>query len=409
MTEKPAHVPHGQEFRAVLRDARNSVNASLNDLARDTYTSRGWINNVEAGRRWPSREWVLSAQAILRTESLLPAWEIENSQRDSDIRIKNAIKESEREAHFLLSIEPDTADIETINESVADLAVAYLANPAEPMFNQGIALRGELVRRVKSGAFHPRERLDLLTALGRVSGVLSYATLDLGQSTTAMLHAEVARKMGTLAGSSDLVAWAYGTESLIERFDQHYEHARDLLLSAGPYLGAGTSAIRVLCGLAQCSANLGDTRAAMEYIAQAKKARDIAGEDAVEGLFTFSPAKQEYYTASALMWLPDQAALKVAEESATRAIAIWEHEPVEQRSLDDEALTHVYLATSRIKLGEIEGAMAAVRPVLDLPNDRQISWIRKRVGELSNLITTDSRYKRSRTASAAVEELRTPS
>ncbi|AHH17257.1 hypothetical protein NONO_c24610 [Nocardia nova SH22a] len=256
------------------------------------------------------------------------------------------------------------------------------------------------------GAVHPNERADLYVGLGRVSGVLSYAALDLGQADTAMLHSEVSRKMGSLSGSRSLVAWAYGTESLIERFDQNYEHARDLLLSAQPYIGEGTSAVRILCGLAQCSANLGDSAAAMEYIGRAKIARDHADSDSVEGLFGFSPAKQEYYTASALMWLSNTAALKEAERSATNAIAIWEHEPVEQRSLDDEALAHVYLATSLIKLGEIDGAMEAVRPILNLPEERQISWIRKRIAQLSDLITRDSRYRHSRAASAAIEELR---
>lgn len=378
----------------------------MSDLARDTFTSRGWINNVEAGRRWPTRDWVLHAQAVLGSPELLPAWESEDHQRAEDLRIKNAIKESEREARLLLAIEPDMTDVDSINESVADLAVAYLANPPEPMFEQAIALRSELLRRLKAGAIHPSEKTDLYVGLGRVSGVLSYATLDLGQASTAMLHSEVARKMGTIAGSDDLVAWAYGTESLIERFDQHYEHARNLLLSAEPYAGKGSSPIRVLCGLAQCSANLGDAAAAMEYIKLAQKAREKAEDDALEGLFGFSPAKQEYYTASALMWLSDEQALREAERSATNAIAIWEHEPVEQRSLDDESLAHVYLATARIKLGEIDGAMEAVRPVLNLPEERQISWIRKRVGQLSDIITRDSRYRYSHTAAAAIDELR---
>jgi transcriptional regulator with XRE-family HTH domain len=311
MTDTPSRNPNDPKtFRQILREARQHRNVSLSDLARDTFTSRGWINNVEAGRRWPAEDWVLRAQATLGTTDLLPTWEREDHQRSEDLRIKNAIKESEREARFLLAIEPDTTDIDFINESVADLAVAYLANPAEPMFEQAVALRSELVRRLKAGAIHPNEKADLYVGLGRVSGILSYATLDLGQSRTAMLHSEVSRKMGSIAGSPDLVAWAYGTESLIERFDQHYEHARDLLLSAGPYVGTGTTPIRILCGLAQCSANLGDASSAMEYIKMAKTAREHADADPIEGLFGFSPAKQEYYSASALMWLSNPDALR---------------------------------------------------------------------------------------------------
>lgn len=47
----------------------------------------------------------------------------------------------------------------------------------------------------------------------------------------------------------------------------------------------------------------------------------------------------------------------------------------EQRSLDDESLAHVYLATARLKVGEIEGAMESVRPIMELPEERQISLL----------------------------------
>jgi len=71
--------------------------------------------------------------------------------------------------------------------------------------------------------------------------------------------------------------------------------------------------------------------------------------------------------------------LALRRAAPSTPIDIWQYEPVEQRSLDDEALAHVYLATARLKPGEVEGAMDAVRPIIDLPEDRQISWIRKRM------------------------------
>jgi len=85
-------------------------------------------------------------------------------------------------------------------------------------------------------------------------------------------------------------------------------------------------------------------------------------------------------------------------------IDIWQYEPVEQRSLDDEALAHVYLATARLKPGEVEGAMDAVRPIIDLPEDRQISWIRKRMRGLTEILARD-RFGSSLAARNAREEL----
>jgi hypothetical protein len=295
--------------------------------------------------------------------------------------------------------------LDDLNESVVELAIAYLASPAKPMLEQGVALRQELMRRLKEGATRPEEISDIYVALGRVSGVLSYAALDLGDSKAAMLHGETAWKMGDIARDSELRAWARGTQSLISRFDKNYGRARLFIEDGLKYAGQGTSEIRLLCGAAQCAANLGDSSGAMANIENARRSRERAGRDSLEGLFGFSPAKQAYYSASSLMWLSDRPALELSSESATTAIKIWEHEPREQRSLDDEALAHVYLATARLKLGEIDGAMEAVRPIIELPRERQISWIRKRVGDLANVLD-DDRFHGSHRADDARDELR---
>jgi hypothetical protein len=105
------------------------------------------------------------------------------------------------------------------------------------------------------------------------------------------------------------------------------------------------------------------------------------------------------------MWLHDATALQRAERDSEEAIALWRYEDEQFRSLDDEALAHVYLATARLKLGEIEGAMHAVRPIIELPPERQISWIRRRVSELAELLDTP-RFAKSRIAAEAHDEIR---
>jgi hypothetical protein len=211
--------------------------------------------------------------------------------------------------------------------------------------------------------------------------------------------------MADFAGDNELRAWVRGTQSLVARFEKRYELAEAFVEDGLKFAGSGTSEIRILCGAAQCAANLGDGESALTYIEQARRAPENAGHDSLEGLFGFSPAKQSYYSASSLMWLPGKPALQVAEASALDAIAAWEHEPVEQRSLDDEALAHVYLATARLKLGEIEGAMESVRPIMELPEERQISWIRKRIADLADVLD-DDKFHGSTPATDARDELR---
>ena len=195
-----------------------------------------------------------------------------------------------------------------------------------------------------------------------------------------------------------------GTESLIARFQKNYAEAASIIEDGMKYAGPGTSIVRLLCGAAQCAANLGNSVGTQHFLDAALEARDQAQPDTVNGLFTFSYAKQLYYAGSSLMWLRDAPALRRAVRDSEEAITLWEHEGEQFRSLDDEALAHVYIATARLKLGEIEGAMEVVRPILTLPPERQISWIRRRIAELA-VHLKDERFANSRAAACARDEL----
>ncbi|QNE21642.1 helix-turn-helix domain-containing protein [Kribbella qitaiheensis] len=396
----------GVDLGKALASARAEANFSLADLSAATFTSRGWINNVEAGRRWPQRDWIELADRELKTDGeLLSVWELAKSKRDREAAVKGLLQKSERESRLLAAAQPDNSDLDTMNEAVADLAVAYLSNPPEPMLKQAASLREELTRRVTVGGFRPSEISDLYLALSRVSGVLAYAALDLGNTKIAFTHSAAAWNMADLAGDNELRAWTRGTQSLIARFDKDYELGRKFVDDGMRYQGPGTSEVRLLCGAAQCAANLGDSHTAMTLLAEADRARERSTSDSIQGLFGFSHAKQAYYSASSLMWLPDREALQIAASSAVLAIETWAHEPPEHRSLDDEALAQVYLATARLKLGEVEGAMDVVRTVLHLPEERRISWIVNRISDLSDLLGGD-RFKNSLLAQDARDELR---
>ncbi|MCA1703384.1 MAG: helix-turn-helix transcriptional regulator [Actinobacteria bacterium] len=208
-------------FGTVLASARRQRGMSLADLAGATYVSRGWINNVEAGRRWPAREWVERVERILQSSGrLLLEWEQGERARAVEDESRELLKQSERESELLLAAQPDAVELDRLDESVADLAAAYLANPARPMLEQGMALRRELSRRLKLGAVRPNELSDLYIALGPVCGILAYAAVDLGDSGAARVHGEAAWRMADITGDNELRAWSRGTQSLIYRFEK---------------------------------------------------------------------------------------------------------------------------------------------------------------------------------------------
>ena len=154
------------------------------------------------------------------------------------------------------------------------------------------------------------------------------------------------------------------------------------------YADGGTARVRLLCGVAQSAANLGDSSEARRALADAESARDLVHDaDRVGGLFTFSEAKQAYYSGSALIWLDERQDAEEALAEAERAIRLWETSGPEDRSLDDEALAHVYAATANLQLRELEAAASALEPILGLPEDRRISWIRKRLDRVAGILS----------------------
>jgi len=273
------------------------------------------------------------------------------------------------------------------------------------MLQSAVELRSEVIRRLRQHHYRPHELADIYVILGRIQGVLAYAALDLGDADGAMVHAAVAWTCAERASDNELRAWVRGTQSLIARFSADYNTALSYVLDGLSRPAPGTGRLRLLCGLAQCRANLGDSKGANAALDQAQREREeLDSADSVQGLFTFSEAKQHYYAGSSLIWLPGAADAERAVREAKRAIEMWENETPEARSLDDEALAHVYQATAHLQLGELDATYTALRPVLELPKERQISWIKKRMTRIASMLNAE-RYRGSSLAKELREEI----
>lgn len=302
----------------------------------------------------------------------------------------------------------DAIHSDDFSAAAARLAEQYLSTPPAPMLAAASQLQSKLIQLLEQHSCPAKDERELRKALGHTAGVLAYASLDLGRPEIADRHAELAFRMGAESEVPELQAWARGTQSLIARFQKDYHRAYTLINDGMRYANHrnGTAGIRLLAGGAQCRANLGDAPGALQLLAEAEKARaEHKPQDEVHGLFEFSEAKARYYGGSALMWLSDKAALGRAANDSRTAIAMWQDETGDRRSLDDEALAHVYAATAHARLGDLDSAVAAVQPILGLPPERRISWLVKRVDELATHLSRN-KYAGSALAAAVVDDLR---
>lgn len=393
------------EFAAELTGRRTAAGVSPAALAASAHVHRSYLHRVENGQRWPAEPVARLIDDALRAHgALLSVWHAADTARRGAAENARAVAASVRESYTLdalLDVAPLGEAVTTAERAAAALALDYLHTPPSPMLAAALdtrcAIVGELQRAPSTG-----QRRDLVRAAGYLSGVLAYAALDLGDPHAAARHAATAWRCAETTGDVELRAWVRGTQSLIARFTKDYRTALALARAGLDDSGPGTGAARLLAGVAQSAANLGDRADAHRALDAAENAAENARPDALPGLFTFSRAKLAYYGGSALMWLDDPGDLRRAAESANRGIALWQAGEPDDRSLDDEALAHVYAATAHVRLGELDAAAAMLVPVLDLPAERRISWLRHRLAEVSALLAAP-RFTGSTTAG----ELRT--
>lgn len=393
-------------FPEMLRERRIAARMSLAELAQEVRYDRTSLHHFETGRR-PTPLCVAEAadEATGSDGALVAQWHREDAERREAAavhRTRAAALAMSRDLSALADL-----DIADLSDGVSATAVDYLASPPGPMMERAHMLRGEAFERLRSGHHRAADRSDLYVAAGRLSGVLAYALLDMGDAIEALEHASAAGQCAQYAGDAELAAWVAGTKSLIARFQGDYGHALEYVRDGYQWVGSGhgTGEARLRCGEAQCLANLGDSRAANKALDAAELAREhIRRDDSLGGLFGFTRAKQSYYAGSSLIWLEGGHDAERAAREATDAIGMWQTGPEDERSLDDERLAHVYLATARVQLDDVEGAADALEPVLSLPVEDQISWIVKRMDRVAGMLSAP-RYSGNQTASETVDSI----
>jgi transcriptional regulator with XRE-family HTH domain len=365
-------------FGQRLRSMRVARGLTLRGLARLAHIDSGHLSRVEAGARPVTNEIAAALDRALEADGALAGPLEDTASRTAD----QAARESQRLA-AILSAEPAAEVVVDLAQETRAIAVDYLSGSPDTMLARAADSRREALATLRSSRIvRPADVADVTLYAGHLSGVLAYAALDLAKPVAAMTHADAAWWAADAAGSDQLRAWVRGTQSLIARFRGEFPRALAYAEDGLSYAHRGTSRARLLCGVAQCHANLGDAAAAREALDRAG-GQVVGNGDEMPGLFTFVAAKRAYYGASARIWLPGDDDARRALDEADVALSTWQSGAPTERSNGDEALAHVYAAVAALRLGELELAIDKLEPILVLPQERRISWIRKRLTDVA--------------------------
>ncbi|MDQ1290166.1 MAG: hypothetical protein QG622_3732 [Actinomycetota bacterium] len=128
----------------------------------------------------------------------------------------------------------------------------------------------------------------------------------------------------------------------------------------------------------------------------------MTAPDDPAGLFSFTEARQLYYSATARVWLGDD--YRRAADDAACAVDLYLSDPPAERRLGELSLARLDLAAAHLGLADLDGACDQLREVMASSSRRRTFAIGRRLRYLAALLTT-SAYAGSRLALEVREEI----
>lgn len=267
--------------------------------------------------------------------------------------------------------------MEQVYDDVRHVATAYPQRPLPELLGQLVETQDVIFALLE--ARQRPEHLRQLYFLGGVTGgLLAKASHDLGNPHAALTQARTAFLCADNADHHGLRAWIRGLQALVSYWAGNpHDSVRYAQLGAGyAAQSENTTSIWLPVSEARAWAALGNTKATRTAIQKAEAAWDTVRQDDLDelgGICTFTKARQLYYSADALAWLPELA--DDAQAYSERALAEYTDESSPAWAFGDAAGSHAAMAIARIAHGELDGAAEAMSWVLDLPAERRINGV----------------------------------
>lgn len=286
---------------------------------------------------------------------------------------RNAAMAARRAIRFAMGAERSEVGQETLGylqDEVRRIAEIYIRVPLGTILDDLTHIQDETFRLLESGHAKPSQIRDLYLLAALESGMLARASHDLGDPQSAMMQARTAAVCADQAEHRGMSTWVRGLQSLIsywaDRPEDALHYARKGASSSADLHG---SVSMWLAGLeARAAALLGDAETVHAAIRRTEELRERTQADdldALGGNFYFPQVRQDYYTVEACVLLGDgDTDLVRRAEEAVRGFADV-NDP--HWAFGDQAGARSDLALARLFTGDLDGAAAAVQPVLDLP------------------------------------------
>ncbi|MFD5790485.1 hypothetical protein ACFWH1_28165 [Streptomyces sp. NPDC127037] len=279
----------------------------------------------------------------------------------------------QRAKEFLLDKDRERVGDDTLgllDDEVSRLVSAYPREPLSEIWDDLLATQDQVFRLLDGGRVRPSQLRDLNFKAAVLSFLVAKGFNDMESPHDARTMTRVAASCAKEAEHPGLVALTDGLKSLIaywaDKPHDAYHYASQGVEATADQ--RGTVGLWLLGLQARAAAALGNGDAVRAANRQATDRRERVVHDDLDqlgGLFTYAPEKQLYYTVESEVLLGNGDAGVIAQ--AEQAVRGFSDPSSPTWAFGDLAGAQCDLALARLFGGDVEGAVEAIRPVLDLP------------------------------------------
>ncbi len=406
------------EVNGLLRDARERTPSRR---APGEYMSRGELAEAVCGWLWETTgiEYDLDGHYIAKLERGVVRWpgaayraglrQILNVATDNELGFSPGSRPGlgELDASISSMVGLDDEMVKTADESVSILPLAETSNVGELTVEQlhadiervcrqylrvptkGLFLRTRAIRdrafELLAGRQSPAQTRDLYTAAGWALTILGWMSVDLGRPDLAENHTRTAWACAEAADHGDLRAWVRATQHTAAFWQDDFTRAAEYAES-GLRHAVGSSKLFLSSALAVDLARAGRIDQARTALADAQRISIPAGGAELFGFLLCTPARAEG------LWSDAHLALGQARETlacAEHSTALFERAPEAKRNAGAERMIRLQQVKAHLELGQLDGALESLTPILDTPAEFRVRPLIHRIGEISAMTRTD--------------------
>lgn len=269
--------------------------------------------------------------------------------------------------------------LEQLQELVEHLGVEYFTVPPAEFRDTVLSWR-RYVARLLDGKLTLRERRDLYSVAGALTGLLAEVSLALGEK--AGPHCATALALAQEAGDARLAGWVRGTQAQIALYTGDPQQAVTYAQAGRGVAPIGSTARFRSCAIeVRAHARHGDLRETQHALSRAERALDVRWETQTGSFFSFDAPYLSYYAGTAYVWLGKTSD---ARSWAGQAIELCDADPIPWPVARTNI--RVDLAVALVRAGERDGAAMVGTEAMDIWAERPTYPAQKRLDELLSVL-----------------------